>query len=217
MTFQPGQSGNPAGNNGHSTRRKGTREALTEIKNRGYIDPLLNLAKIQHESENEGTRASAAANLLNYLHPKIQSIPVPRFIDRPFKIPVFQTIDDAKNFLASIPNRIAAGELDLDFADSLTKSTVAWLQLQFAEQGLDLKAMAQNATDGDQTITIQGGLPPLPGTNITMPTITNGHQFKLLDTPQNPSSVDGVHTPEPHTTTVVDVPNTPTERQDPPP
>ena len=36
MTFQPGQSGNPAGNTGHSTRRKGTREAFQAIKDAGF-------------------------------------------------------------------------------------------------------------------------------------------------------------------------------------
>jgi hypothetical protein len=181
MTFQPGQSGNPAGNTGHSTRRKGTREAFEAIKNAGYIDPLVNLAKIQHESENEGIRASAAASLLGYIHPKLQSIPVPRFIDRPFKIPVFQTIEDAKNFLATIPSRIAGGELDLDFADCLTKSTVAWLQLQYAEMGIDLKAQAQGASNHDTTIHVEGGLPALPGCNITMPVLNNKKSYELLE------------------------------------
>ena len=74
MVFQPGQSGNPAGYNGG--RNKATRAAFTAIQNAGYIDPLINLAKIQHESENEGTRASAAAALLGYCHPKLQLIPV---------------------------------------------------------------------------------------------------------------------------------------------
>jgi hypothetical protein len=216
MTFQPGQSGNPAGNTGHSTRRKGTREAFEAIKNAGYIDPLVNLAKIQHEGETESIRTSAAAALVPYVHPKLQSIPVPRFIDRPFKIPVFQTIDDAKNFLASIPNRIAAGELDLDFADSLTKSTVAWLQLQYAEMGIDLKAAAQGASDRDTTIRILGGLPVMPGCeNLMMPTPEqiNGNRYELPPPPStlNPSSIDGVHTAEPHTPTVVDVPNAPAE------
>jgi hypothetical protein len=81
MVWQPGQSGFPSGNNGHSTRRKGTREAFQKIQEAGYIDPLVNLAKIQHESENEGIRASAAASLLGYCHPKLQSIPVPRYIE----------------------------------------------------------------------------------------------------------------------------------------
>jgi hypothetical protein len=181
MVFQPGQSGNPNGNGGWSTRRKESREAYEAIKNAGYIDPLVNLAKIQHESPDEAIRASAAASLLGYLHPKLQSVPVPRLIDRPFKIPVFQTIKDAKDFLATIPSRIGSQELDLDFADALTKSTVAWLQLQYAEVGIDLKAQAQGAESGEQIIRIEGGLPSLPGTNITMPEL-NGHKsYEMLE------------------------------------
>jgi hypothetical protein len=199
MTFQPGQSGNPSGYKA-STRRKGNAEIFYEIKDRGYLDPLITLAKLQHESENESVRANAAAALAPYTHPKLQSIPTPRFIDRPFKIPIFQTIEDAKSFLATIPSKIAAGELDLDFAESLTKSTVAWLQLQYAEMGIDLKAQAQGASSGDTTIHIEGGLPALPGTNITMPEI-NGSASGYVALPEpstlNPSSIDRVHTAEP--------------------
>jgi hypothetical protein len=200
MTFQPGQSGNPAGNTGHSTRRKGTRLAFQAIEHAGYIDPLVNLAKIQHEGETEAIRTSAAAALVPYVHPKLQSIPVPRFIDRPFEIPVFKTIDDAKNFLATIPSKIAAGELDLDFADSLTKSTVAWLQLQFAEQGLDLKAAAQGASSGEQTIHILGGLPSLPlGPNdgpLIMPEL-NGKSYELVESSSPVAAPANESTPSP--------------------
>jgi hypothetical protein len=70
MTFQPGQSGNLQGNK-NRTRRKGNAEIYNEIKNRGYLDPLLTLAKIQHESQNEGIRASAAASLAPYDLPQM--------------------------------------------------------------------------------------------------------------------------------------------------
>jgi hypothetical protein len=216
MVFQPGQSRNPSGYKA-STRRKGNAEIFYEIKNRGYLDPLITLAKLQHESENESVRANAAAALAPYTHPKLQSLPVPRYIENPIEVPEFTSVEVAEQFLAKITTLLAAGQLDLDFADSLTKTTVGWIQSQYAKQGIDLKAQAQGATDHEQVIRIEGGLPALPGTNITMPVVTNGHQFKLLDTHQNPSSIDGVHTAEPHTPTVVDVPNTPTEPQDPPP
>jgi hypothetical protein len=162
MTFQPGQSGNPAGNPGHSTRRKGTREAFQEIRDAGYIDPLVNLAKIANESENEGIRCSANATLVAYCHPKIQSIPVPRFIEHPIDVPEFTSVEIAENFLAKITALLASGQLDLDFADSLTKTTVGWIQSQYAKQGIDLKAQAQGATEREQTIHILGGLPALP-------------------------------------------------------
>src|SRR5262245_37290031 len=118
MVFQPGQSGNPSGYKGG--RRMHNREAFDEIKNRGYRDPLLTLAKIQHESENEGIRASAAAALAPYTHPKLQSLPVPRFITTPFEVPEFHTVQDAEHFLARIPVLVATGQLDLDFGKELS-------------------------------------------------------------------------------------------------
>jgi hypothetical protein len=185
MTFQPGQSGNPAGNNGHSTRRKGTREAFQVIKDAGYIDPLVNLAKIQHESENEGTRASAAAALLGYCHPKLQSIPVPRYIEHPIDVPEFTSVEIAEQFLAKITTLLAAGQLDLDFADSLTKTTVGWIQSQYAKQQIDLKAVAQGASSSEQVIRIEGGLPALPlgptDGPLIMPEL-NGHKsYELVE------------------------------------
>jgi hypothetical protein len=116
-----------------------------EIKNRGYLDPLITLAKIQHESENESVRANAAAALAPYTHPKLQSLPVPRYIENPIEVPEFTSVEVAEQFLAKITTLLAAGQLDLDFADSLTKTTVGWIQSQYAKQGIDLKAQAQGA------------------------------------------------------------------------
>src|SRR5258708_37588873 len=111
MVFEPGQSGNP---NGYKDKRRRTRskQVFDEIARREYRDPLITLAKIQHESQNEGIRASAAAALAPYTHPKLQSLPVPRFITTPFDIPEFHTIQDASSFLAKIPVLVAKGDLD---------------------------------------------------------------------------------------------------------
>jgi hypothetical protein len=78
MTFQPGQSGNPSGYKA-STRRKGNAEIFYEIKNRGYLDPLITLAKIQNEGETETVRANAAAALAPYTHPQAPIITSPTF------------------------------------------------------------------------------------------------------------------------------------------
>jgi hypothetical protein len=194
MTFQPGQSGNPNGYGGPRQRRR--HEVFELIKGLDHKDALVTLSTIAHESQDPFLQVQAAAALAPYCHPKLRATPTPRFIENPINVPDFQTIDDAKKFLARIPALIARGELDLDFADSLTKSTVAWLQLQYAEMGIDLKAQAQGAADHDQVIRIAGGLPALPGTNVTMPNLTNGHDaYQMLDhQTQNPSSIDGVHT-----------------------
>ncbi len=91
---------------------------------------------------------------------------------------------------------VARGELDIQSGLELSALTKAWLDTQYASKGLDLKAMSQNATEGEQTISISGGLPALPGTNITMPQL-NGHKnqpgYLLQAQTTNPSSI-GVHT-----------------------
>jgi hypothetical protein len=184
MTFQPGQSGNPSGYKA-STRRKGNAEVFYEIKNRGYLDPLITLAKIQHESENESVRANAAAALAPYTHPKLQSLPVPRYIEHPIDVPEFTSVEIAEQFLAKITVLLAAGQLDLDFADSLTKTTVGWIQSQYAKQGIDLKAQAQGASSHETTIRIEGGLPALPlgptDGPLIMPELNGQKSYEMLE------------------------------------
>lgn len=133
MEFQPGVSGNPSGSKGNRRERRSA-EVFDEIKRRKYLDPLITLAKIQHESENEGIRASAAASLAPYTHPKLQSLPVPRFITTPFEVREFQTLQDAEKILALIPVLVARGELDIDFGKELSAMASAWIHARTANQ-----------------------------------------------------------------------------------
>lgn len=89
---------------------------------------------------------------------------------------------------------------------------MGWIQSQYAKQGIDLKAQAQGSSNSVERIIIENSPGMLPGTNITMPTPEqiNGKRYDLLEH-QNPSTIDGMHTAEPHTPTVVDVPNAPAE------
>src|SRR5215831_4423538 len=105
MPWAPGQSGNPAGY--HGSRRWRHREVFEEIKKLGYTDALITLARIQQESTDDSLRVAAAAALAPYAHPKLQSLPVVRFITTPFKIPEFQTITDASTFLATARHTLA--------------------------------------------------------------------------------------------------------------
>ena len=173
-TFEPGQSGNPQGYKARN-RRRGNAEIFNEIKNRGYLDPLLTLAKIQHESPNEGIRASAAASLAPYTHPKLQSLPVPRYITTPFEVPEFQTITDASTFLAKIPVLVARGELDIDFGKELSAMASNWIEAkkasEFEERLTIIEQTITSNTSGinHDRMAVVGGLPTLPGTNIVMP------------------------------------------------
>jgi hypothetical protein len=173
MVFQPGISGNPNGSKGRARQRRNA-EVFDEIKRLEYLDPLITLARIQHESENEGIRASAAAALAPYTHPKLQSLPVPRFNPTPIDIPEFQAIPDAERFLAKIAQLTARGELDFQSALELTTIAKTWIdcrstseieqRLTIVEQAMDFAP--QNGTKAPAVI---GGLPRLPGCNIVFP------------------------------------------------
>jgi hypothetical protein len=49
--------------------------------------------------------------LAPYLHSKMQSTPAPRFVDQSFAVPDFKQIEEAENYLASLPLLLGRGEL----------------------------------------------------------------------------------------------------------
>ena len=73
-----------------------------------------------------------------------------------------------------------------------------WIEAQYAREELAIKQINAGATDQEQTIRIEGGLPQLPGTNTIMPVLdhgpaTNGrpslrHSSAMLSSPRKPSS-----------------------------
>jgi len=185
MPWVPGQSGNPAGY--HGSRRWRHREVFEEIKKLGYRDALITLAQIQHESSDDSLRVAAAAALAPYAHPKLQALPTPRFIEPLIEVPEFTHLSDAEQFLAKIAALVARGELDIQTGLELSTLAKNWIESQYAREELAIKQINAGATEHEQTIRIEGGLPQLPGTNITMPTIdghaTNGNGHAALAAP----------------------------------
>jgi len=182
MPWAPGQSGNPAGY--HGSRRWRHREVFEEIKKLGYTDALITLARIQHEST--VLRVAAAAALAPYSHPKLQALSTPRFIENPIEVPEFTHVSDAEAFLAQIATLVARGELDIQSGLELSTLTKNWIDSKNNHTELDLKAVNAGATDTEQVIRVEGGLPPLPGTSVVMPVldgkpVTNGHTLAALE------------------------------------
>src|SRR5262249_30908766 len=82
-----------------------------------------------------------------------------------------------------------------------------WIDSQYAREELAIKQINAGTTEHEQVIRVEGGLPPLPGTNVTMPVLdgkpaTNGHAAlaapadavpAIESTPSQPSndSTDG--------------------------
>jgi hypothetical protein len=183
MPWAPGQSGNPLGYAGPRERRR--KEVFEIIKNLGHKDALETLSYLQHNEQIEpGLRIAAAAALAPYCHPKLQATPTPRFIDLQIDIPEFTHVSEAENFLAKIALLCARGHLDIQSAQELSGLVEAWIRTQYAKDELQYKINPPEQRD--TKIIVEGGLPALPGTTITMP-VLNGHAVseQLLTAPTN--------------------------------
>jgi len=181
--FQPGNTestGRPPG-----SPNKRTHELRYRLQNRGDVDPADFCSQIV-SSPNEPTelKLQAANFLLPYLYPKRGAVATPRYIDEPVQLPEPLTIEQATKNIAYISNLKAQGLIDLDFANSLIADNTTIANNLIAEEELRFKINPPETRD--QTITIEGGLPALPGTNITMP-VLNGHAVseQLLSAPKD--------------------------------
>jgi hypothetical protein len=177
MPWSPGQSGNPKGYSGPRNRRR--HEVFEIIKNLDHKDALETLSYLQHNEQiDPGLRIAAASALAPYCHPKMQSTPTPRFIELQLDVPEFTHVSDAEAFLAKIALLCARGHLDIQSAQELSALVKTWIDTQYAKEELQYKISPPEQRD--TVIRVEGGLPALPGTNITMPVldhgpVTNGH------------------------------------------
>jgi hypothetical protein len=168
----PGQSGNPKRNGARpfGSRNRRTTEAIEAIINAGHQDPLLTLAELQAKSADEGIRATAANMLAPFLHSKCGAIPALRYIEEPITLPHPNPTTEAEISanIGHLNTLLAAGTLDVDFFNAL-----------MVGQHQHINALkAREDVPANTNITITGGLPSLPGTNITMPELPtmNGNQ-----------------------------------------
>jgi hypothetical protein len=184
MTWQPGQSGNPKGYNAGS-RDRNRRAVFERLKELGHKDPLEILGTIANdEKEDPGIRVAAASAQVPYLHPKLQSIPVPRFITLEIEIPEISHVSEAESFLIKIAALVAGGQLDVLSGQEIFGLIKPWIDTQYAKDELNFKISPPETRD--TTIRVEGGLPALPGTQIDMP-VLNGHAVseQLLAAPKD--------------------------------
>src|SRR6516225_8626950 len=163
MPWAPGQSGNPLGYAGPRERRR--KEVFKLIEGLKHDDALVTLSTLQNDkTADPGLRIAAASALAPYCHPKMQATPTPRFIELQSDVPEFTHVSDAENFLAKIALLTAKGHLDIQSAQELSGLVKAWIDTQYQKEELAYKISPPETRD--QTITITGGLPALPGTRI---------------------------------------------------
>jgi hypothetical protein len=182
MTFQPGHnlsSGRPPG----AVNRR-SEELRRRLRDRGDVDPADYCSSIvSSETEPTELKLAAANYLLPYLYPKRGAVPTPRYVEESIDIPQFTHLSDAEQFIAKVAALTARGELDIQTALELSTLAKNWIDSQYAREELSLKQINAGTSDHEQIIRIEGGLPPLPGSNITMPTLehgpaTNGHALE---------------------------------------
>jgi hypothetical protein len=165
--WKPGEkvpgSGRPAG-----ARNNRTTEIIQQIVAAGHKDPLLTLAELQANSQDEAIRATAANMLAPYIHAKNATKPVqpdPVYIQEAISLPAPSTIRQAAENIYRLTEMKSTGKLDIATADSLINDQKVILYALIDEA----KLLAAQGGSPEQTIHIEGGLPRLPGTSVIMP------------------------------------------------
>src|SRR6516165_6583647 len=186
MTFQPGHTFSPGRR--HGSRNKRTAEIFHRLDNRGDLDPADLLSSIvTNNEEPKELRIQAAGLLMPYKYSKCGTAPVQVYIDVPLDTPEFTHLSDAEQFLAKVAALVAHGQLDFQAGQSLSALAKNWLDAQYLREELAIKQINAGTTEHEQTIRIEGGLPALPGTNVTMPMLdghaTNGNGHAALAAP----------------------------------
>jgi hypothetical protein len=146
---KPEGAGRPQG-----SRNNRTKEVIQQIVAAGHKDPLLTLAELQAKSKDETIRAQAANMLAPYLHSKCSALPPLRYLNIPISCPEFTSPQVAKDWLATLPVRVARGELDLDAAKELAQLTIAWLNSQLDTDKLRLQELTSGLTQHETKIII---------------------------------------------------------------
>jgi hypothetical protein len=187
MTFQPGHTLSPGRRLG--SRNKRTAEIFNRLENRGDLDPAALLSSIvTNNEEPKELRIQAAGLLMPYKYSKCGTAPVQVYIDIPLDTPEFTHLSDAEQFLAKVAALVAHGQLDFQAGQNLSALAKNWIDAQYAREELAIKQINAGTTEHEQTIRIEGGLPPLPGTNVTMPLLdghaTNGNGHAALAAPE---------------------------------
>jgi hypothetical protein len=201
MVWKPGQSGNPNGRprkypttnevrGDHLTERDQYRLNLRDeyrqiAQAHGLEDPVLYQHKLlQDESLPVGLRATIAAAISPYYRPKLGIQTPPRMVEVQIDVPNFQTVEEAEAFLIKLTAMVGAGELSLDTSLDLSTLVRNWISAKHQTAELELKRLHADVSDQPQIIRIEGGLPQLPGTNVTMPGHLNGHDAIQGPTPR---------------------------------
>jgi hypothetical protein len=196
--YTGGRVGNPAwGRKADGTGRSGyevtvigklTEEQMREYeriaKENGWMDPVSFQHMVMSDQKLDlNIRLQAASNISKFFYPMYGNKPVhpdPHFYTDKLEYPnptptTIAQVRENINHLTQLKN---AGKVDTDRADNLIADQRT-LHDSLVDEAKLLTAQGEHV--GEQTIHITGGLPELPGTNITMPELNGRGQDLLMD------------------------------------
>jgi hypothetical protein len=184
--FQPGNDlgkGRPQG-----ARNKSSYELRDRLKARGDRDPAEFLSEVaSNENEPKELRLTAANYLMPYYHSKLGATPVPpplQYVEQAINLPRPTTLAIALDNIARLTEMKARGQLDFATADSFINDNRIIADKLIDEEKLRAQVADPNK---ERSIRIEGGLPSLPGTNITMPQL-NGHEVPAVTHIERPEA-----------------------------
>jgi hypothetical protein len=192
MTFQTGN--NYSGGRPPGAVNKRSEELRRRLQARGDKDPADFLsAVVTNEQEPKELRVQAANMLLPYLYSKRGATAEPPariFIEHEVVLPHAEprTITQSNENILFLSRAKASAQIDQEWGDNLIADQCR------VRDGLidDAKLLAVGRDFADQHITITGGLPELPGTEVIMPQL-NGHTIDhvQIETKPNDSTDSG--------------------------
>jgi hypothetical protein len=188
--IQPGQALNPNGRPVGARNRR-TVELWDKLEAIGRSDLAEFLASVVDDKNADANlRVTAANALMPYKYSKrgLTSEPVPLvFVETPVELP-FPHVDEIAHTIANIEHIAGlrrGGKLDVASADAMVAEQRI-LRDALVEQA---KLIAAQGGPRDQRIVIEGGLPPLPGTDIDI-----GGQFDArVAAARHPAVINGEH------------------------
>jgi hypothetical protein len=200
MTFQPG---NDLGGRTAGSRNKTSYALRERLRSRpNHIDPAEFLADlVSNPAEPADIRIAASGQLMPYYHSKLGATPItpdPIYVQEAVDLPRPSTIDQAADNIARLTEMKATGKLDFATVDSLISDQRVILDALIDQA----KLLTAQGGSPNQTIRIEGGLPPLVGTDIIMPQL-NGNIVPAVSSiqgPEPPPPVDFNADPRPYAT-----------------
>jgi hypothetical protein len=181
----------PGGGRPPGARNKGSYELRERLKERGGKDPAEFLSELITNSDaSTECKIQASGQLMPYYHSKLGATPVPPppvYFEEAIHLPRPTTVRLAYENIALLTDYKATGKIDVATANSLIEDQKVILYALIDEA----KLLAQTGIGPEPLIRIEGGLPRLPGTFITMPGDLSAEDWGWTESVYLPPKVNG--------------------------